>query len=115
MFSVNLVMFLGDLISADGISSSLDKVEAIKNFQALTTMRQFCQFLGLVNFYYRFLPHCAQMLLPLTNITLSEHVVTAFNKVKVMLEHTVKLSHIQSNHELFLAVDVSLISIGAAL
>ena len=36
---------------------------------------------------------------------MSEHVVSAFKKVKVMLSYTIKLSNIQPNHELCLAVD----------
>ena len=87
-------------------------------------MRQLRQFLGLVNFYRRFLPHCAQVLLPLTgmltnvkncNIALSENAVTAFNKVKATLGDTTKLSCIQPDSELCLAVDASATGIGAVL
>ena len=87
-------------------------------------MRQLCAFLGLVNFYRRFLPNCAHVLLPLTSmltsvksgsVTLSEHAITAFKKVKEMLSDTTKLSHIQPNRELCLAVDASEIRIEAVL
>ena len=46
---------------------------------------------------------------------MSEHAITTFKKVKEMLPDTTKLSHIQPNRELSLAVDASAIRIGAVL
>ena len=71
-----------------GISPSPETVKSIRDFPIPAKMRQLRQFLGLVNFYRRFFPHCAQVLLPLTgmftnakncDIALSENAVTAFN------------------------------------
>ena len=102
-FGQSEVIFLGHHISERGISPSLETVKSIRDFPIPVTMRQIRQFLGLVNFYRRFLPHCVQVLLPLTgmltnvkncDIALSDNAVTAFNKVKAMLEDTTKLSHI---------------------
>ena len=50
-----------------------------------------------------------------SSVTLSEHAITAFKKVMEMLPDTTKLSHIQPNRELYLAVDTSAIGIGAIL
>lgn len=123
-FGQSEVIFLGHHISEGGISPSPEMVKSIQNFPIPATMRQLRQFLGLINFYRRFLPHCAQVLLPLTSlltnvrkcdIVFSEHAVEAFNKIKAMLQETAKLSHIQPNQELCLAVDASAIGIGAVL
>ena len=118
------VTFLGHHISADGISPSADKVKSIQEFPVPKSMRQLRAFLGLVNFYRRFLPHCAHVLLPLTSmltneknvsITMSEEAEAAFRRVKEMLSDATRLSHIQHNRELCLAVDASAIGIGAVL
>ena len=123
-FGQSEVIFLRHHISERGISPSPETAKSIRDFPIPASMRQLRQFLGLVNFYRRFLPHCAQVLLPLTgmltnvknyDIALSENAVTAFNKVKAMLEDTTKLSHIQPDGELCLAVDASATGIGAVL
>ena len=107
-----------------GVSPSPETVKSIRDFPIPAKMRKLRQFLGLVNFYPRFLPHCAQVLLPLTgmftnakncDMALSENAVTALNKVMAILEDTTKLSHIQPDCELCLAVDASATGIGAVL
>lgn len=113
MFLVNPKShFSGHHISKERISP-LPETVFIQDFPIPATMRQLRLFLGLINFYCRFLLHCAQVLLPLTSLltnvrncdfALSKHAVGAFNKVKAMLQETIKLSHIQSNYELCLAV-----------
>ena len=92
-------------------------------FPSPNNTRQLRAFLGLVNFYRKFLPYYAQVLLPLINmltnvnssITLSECTVSAFKKIKAMLSNTIKSFHIQPNHELCLAVDTSAVAFGAVL
>ena len=66
IFGCPEVTFLGYHISAEGISSSADKIKSIQDFPVSNTMRQLQAFLGLVHFYCRFLPNCAHVLLPLT-------------------------------------------------
>ena len=54
-------------------------------------MKQLRQFLGMVNFYRRFIPNCAKILRPLTdiltnikncNISLSTEALEAFNNIQ---------------------------------
>jgi hypothetical protein len=52
--------FLGHLITAEGAALVQKHVAAIQEFPRLQS------FLGLVNFYRRFIPAAAQILLPLT-------------------------------------------------
>ena len=55
------INFLGHYINSAGISPSPSKVETIENFPVPDTMRKLREFLGMINFYRRFLPMCAQV------------------------------------------------------
>ena len=56
VFGVPSLDFLGHRMDSNGIRPL---VEVIRNFQQPTTQRQFREFLGLINFYRRFIPNCA--------------------------------------------------------
>ncbi|XP_075526581.1 uncharacterized protein LOC142558317 [Dermacentor variabilis] len=64
--------FLGHVVSSSGIQPHPDKVKAVKKFPRPTTKRQLREFLGLVNYYRRFVPRCAAVLHPL-HLLLSTH------------------------------------------
>ncbi|KHJ40424.1 integrase core domain protein, partial [Trichuris suis] len=82
--------FLGHQIDKNGVSPSPDKVEAIRAFPTPTTTKQLRQFLGMINFYRRFLPNIAVTLAPLDalvspqcqQITLSPSQLEAFETAK---------------------------------
>jgi hypothetical protein len=61
------VDFLGHRISADGVVPLLKHVEAIQKYPRPTDMKSLQSFLGLVNFYRRFVPAAAKILRPLTD------------------------------------------------
>lgn len=67
-FGKSEVVFLGHRINSAGVSPSPSKVAAISDFPLPDTMRKLRQFLGMVNFFRRFLPNCAQVIKPLTDI-----------------------------------------------
>ena len=62
------VEFLGHRLGVVGISPSPTKAEVIIQFPIPTNMKSLRQFLGMVNFYRRFIPNCASILQPLTNL-----------------------------------------------
>ena len=68
LFGQSKVIFFGHKINAADISPLPDKTEAINIFKAPITMKQLRQFLGMVNFYWRFLLNCAQILHLLADI-----------------------------------------------
>ncbi|BHF72655.1 hypothetical protein SprV_0401572400 [Sparganum proliferum] len=82
--------FLGHHVDAQGLRPLSSKVEAIRDFPPPTSKRQLQRFLGMVNFYRRFLPNCADLMLPLTNLLsgpkgpleLRGHALTAFERNK---------------------------------
>ncbi len=61
------IHFLGHHITAEGTSPITKHVEVIQSFQRPLDKKQLQSFLGLVNFYRRFIPAAAQILLPLTD------------------------------------------------
>jgi hypothetical protein len=72
MFGVSSPTFLGHLVDSNGIRPLSEKVEAICIFPKPTTQWKLREYLGLVNFYRRFLPGCAKFLLPLTSLLLGK-------------------------------------------
>lgn len=57
--------FLGHHISSSGIRPLPSKIEALQVFPKPATPRQLRRYLGMVNFYHRFIPGCARLLRPL--------------------------------------------------
>ena len=104
---------MGHYINSAGISPSPSKEEAIENFPVPDIMRKLRQFSGMINFYRRFLPKCAQVKKnPLTDvknceIVLSNLALIAFRKIKMMLSQAVKLSLVVPGNQLCLVIDTS--------
>jgi RNase H-like domain found in reverse transcriptase/Reverse transcriptase (RNA-dependent DNA polymerase) len=121
---VRTVDFLGHRITADGIQPLPDHVEAILNFPP--PVKQLQAFLGIVNFYRRFVPGAANNLLPLTEflkgsksgaavVDLSPEREAAFAVAKEKVAAATMLAHPVAGAELALAVDASDLHVGAVL
>lgn len=65
------VEFLGHVVSATGVKVHRDKVEAITEWPKPTCLRDVQAFLGLANFYRRFVRNFAAIAKPLTELTRS--------------------------------------------
>ena len=61
-FMLNSVEYLGHNISADGLRPTEEKIRAIAEAPAPRNVAQLCSFLGLVNFYGKFLPQLSSTL-----------------------------------------------------
>ena len=116
------------MIDEQGITPVPEKVTAIQNFPQPTSLRQLRRFLGLVNYYRRFIPGCSRILTPLTNmlqqqknknakIQIEREALTAFHNAKKALADFTKLSYISNDNTstLSLTTDASGDSIGAVL
>merc|ERR1712212_1307899 len=57
--------FLGHHISAKGIAPMEDKVNALTNYKRPEKLKGLRRFLGMANFYRRFIPNGASLLMPL--------------------------------------------------
>ncbi|ROT61807.1 hypothetical protein C7M84_020382 [Penaeus vannamei] len=65
LFGAALLSFLGHTVTPQGITPTQEKVTAIKKFPKPAMEKQLRKFLGMFNFYRRFVPKCAQLLKPL--------------------------------------------------
>ena len=65
VFGADQVDFLGHHISQQGCSPRRAKMDAIQSFPPPTDSKQQQQFLGMINFYRKFLPNGAALLKPL--------------------------------------------------
>ncbi|BHF64118.1 hypothetical protein SprV_0200711700 [Sparganum proliferum] len=114
---------LGHHVDAQGLRPLSSKVEAIRDLPPPTSKRQLQRFLGMVNFYRRFLPNCADLMLPLTNLLsgpkgpleLRGHALTAFERIKTSVVDTTLLTHPAPEAPLSLMVDASTVAVGAVL
>lgn len=126
VFGVHEVTFLGYHISAEGTKPVPAKVEAIRNFPAPKTVRELRRFLGMINFYRRFIPRAAQVQGPLnallTGSVKGSHPVhfstvehEAFAECKESLCQAALLAHPDSQAKLAIVTDASDSALGAAL
>lgn len=126
-FGKTKISFLGHQISESGIQPTDDRISAIQEYPLPADQRSLQRFLGMVNFYHRFIPHAASLLTPLHAMvqhkqTSQKHPLKwtssqqeSFEKVKTALAKSVPLGHPQSNAPLSLVCDASCSAVGAVL
>ena len=125
VFGADQVDFLGHHISQQGCSPRKAKMDAIQSFPPPTDFKQLQQFLGMINFYRKFLPNGAALLKPLyeavkgthkkTQLNWTSDMQTAFNAAKCSLSASATLAHPLPNSTIALTTDASDIGIGACL
>lgn len=121
-FVVPEVTYCGYVINGGGIKPVEAKVEAIKNAPAPENVSQLRAFLGMPNYYHRFLQDIAIVLEPLhkllrrgTKWVWKTEQQTAFQKCKKLLQSAQLLMHFEPDLELILARDASDYGGGAVL
>ncbi|BHF80069.1 hypothetical protein SprV_0702319300 [Sparganum proliferum] len=115
--------FLGHHVDSEDSRSLPSKVEAIHDFPPPTSKRQLQRFLGMVNFYRRFLLNCADLMLPLTNMLSGSkgplkptgEALTAFERIRKSLTGATLLTHPAPEAQLSLMADASTVAVGAVL
>ena len=63
------VPFLGHIISERGLRRSPEYVRKVRSLERPHTVKQLRQFLGVINFQRKFVPHCSSISKPLTELT----------------------------------------------
>ena len=119
--------FLGYHIDAEGIRPSKSKVEALNDFPVPTTIGGVKRFLGMLNFYNRFVKDLGRLQQPLNaylstpkaenqrKIQLTTDQLKAFDDLKAALANATALAHPQPEAVLKLYVDASKEGCGAVL
>ena len=122
-FGRSEIDFLGYRISPAGIAPLSAKVDAILQFPRPTTLKKLQEFMGMLNFYHRFIPNAAAILRPLyamlSNksklLSWSDDTTYAFESSKAALADSVTLHFPVSGAPISLTADASDTAVGAVL
>lgn len=123
---VSKLQFLGHQVDKDGIQPLEEKVTVIQTFPLPDTRKKLQEFLGLVNFYRRFVKDCAKITQPLntllatsrdgkSNLQWNEAAMTAFTNIKEALALATLLFHPKQDAPTSIMTDVSSGAVGAVL
>nr|XP_055071051.1 uncharacterized protein K02A2.6-like [Misgurnus anguillicaudatus] len=114
--------YLGHIIDAEGLHKSPEKVSAIVNAPTPSNITQLRSFLGLLNYYGRFIPNLATIASPLNALLCkgkrwqwSSECEGAFKKAKEQLVSQNVLTHYDPQNAIRLACDASPYGIGAVI
>jgi hypothetical protein len=72
-FWQKIVPFLGHVLSEDGISVDPSKVQEVMDWKAPTTIHEVRSFLGLVDYYRRFIPDFSKIAKPIMSLLQKDH------------------------------------------
>lgn len=119
---MNSVDFLGHVINARGIHSSQDKVKYIEKTPNPTNATQLKSYLGLLNYYGKFIPMISANLKCLYDLYKAESVFEwskecerVFQKSKVLLTSNNVLMHYNPKLPIIVTYDSSGCGVGAVL
>lgn len=121
-FGLGELDYLGHRVSAAGIAPLPSKVEAVAQLPTPTSKLELQRFLGMINYYHRFLPKVAGLLAPLHEATKGKgkHITwtlacqTAFDAAKSALAAATLLHHPSRDASSRIVTDASDFAIGAA-
>jgi hypothetical protein len=125
-FGAQELKFLGVKITPTGIEPLPEKVEAISKMDFPKTSKGLQRFLGMINYYRRWLPHATEMQAPLNallngytkkNVPIkpTKEATSAFEKCKKALAQATTLIYPNPTHSLTLFTDASDTALGAVL
>ena len=126
VFGVSEIDFLGHKVNENGIKPLEAKTRAIREFPRPKTMKDLRRFLGLINFYRRFIENAAKVLSPLERvlspkigsrkaIRWDNEMENAFLSVKAKLADVAALAYPVKGAETFITVDASDTAVGGVL
>ena len=118
--------FLGHRVTTEGIKPMPDRVESIRVFPLPEDKPGLQRFIGMVNFYHRFMPTIAKILIPLhkaigecktkkEKIAWNDERRRAFEKAKDALAEATLLHHPSADAEMTLTVDASDTAMGGQI
>ena len=122
VFAAPEVIYLGYKIDASGLHPVDDKVQAVIEAPSPTSVTELKAYLGLLNYYGRFLPSLSTVLAPLHQLLArdvkwkwTEQQETAFQKSKQLLLTSEVLVHYDPAKPLVLSCDASRYGVGVVL
>ena len=122
-FGQSSITFLGHHVTPQGAVPLPTRVDAVTEFPCPRTVQSLQEFLGMVNFYNRFLPHAAHLMRPLyealrgkkpkDGLDWSPELDKAFGAAKTALANAALLAHPSSTAQVALTTDASDYAVGA--
>lgn len=116
------VTFLGHRVDANGLKPKDDNIEAVLQAPVPKSVSELKSFLGLINYYAKFLPNLSTVLAPLYNLLTKGATwkwqqvhEEAVRKVKQAIQASKFLTHFDPNKPLKLECDASPVGVGAVL
>ena len=116
------VIYCGHAIDAQGLHKTQEKIQAVNNAPPPTNVSQVRSFLGLINYYHRFLPDLATVLHPLNQLLEKNRKWAwtpgcdkAFKVAKTLITSDEVLTHYNPALPVKLACDASPYGLGAVM
>ena len=121
------VNYLGHIISDEGIKPQHEKVKVIKNIALPNTVKELQSFLGMCNYYRKFIRGFSSIALPLHKLTggteknsktmvkWTQEAKNAFEKLKEVLSEDIVLQFPDFNKPFYITTDASGTAIGGVL
>jgi hypothetical protein len=116
------VLFLGHVLSKDGVVTDPNKIKAVQDWSVPQNLREVRSFIGLCSYYRRFITDFAVIALPLHVLTRknvpfrwSSECQIAFDELKRLLVSSPILALPADEGQYFLDTDASAYAIGAVL
>ena len=123
VFGSEKIEFLGHQLSSSGVSPLPAKVDAVRHFPTPTSVKSLQEFVGMINYYHRFVPGIAAILSPLyaslsgkpKSLTWGTAQDQAFKDAKEALASATLLCFPDPGGSLSLTTDASSVAVGAVL
>ena len=123
VFGVSELTYLGHRVTTSGILPLESRVAAVNDFRAPTNKVGLQRFLGMINYYHRFIPRLADKLHPLYDATKvkgqaiewTSECQAAFLAAKAALATATLLHHPHANAKTSITVDASNTAVGRQL
>lgn len=122
LFFTEELVYLGYKITTRGISMEADKIKAILDFGAPRNVKEVRSFVGLINYYRKFIKNFSYLALPLTALTKkglefkwTEVEEMAFTKLKLAVRDDVMLRYPDSSRPFYISADASDYALGSVL
>ncbi|KAK7605320.1 hypothetical protein V9T40_007178 [Parthenolecanium corni] len=116
------IVYLGHQVSADGLRPVSEKLDKLRRFPIPTNLKELQGFLGLVNYYHKFIPNYSDKIQPLLHLTRkgveflwNDERNKTFEAMKKVIENEAVLQYPNFDKTFFLHTDASNVAVGAVL
>ena len=121
-FLCDELKFLGFIVGREGIKPDPDRTKAINQFPMPTKIKDIRSFIGMANYYRKYIKNFALIAKPLTSLLRKDHkwdwnenCQNSFDTIKSILTNPPLLAHFKQGDPLILYTDASGYGIGAIL